>query len=85
MALPSLFPPPGGSIGLSAEPCADFLRRHAVLLSSWPPLFLQQALNEPPSSGAHAWARGLVGKGGPRGVVRLLNHDGENEARPDNW
>ncbi|XP_030220277.1 telomerase protein component 1 [Gadus morhua] len=74
----------GGSIGLSAERCADFLRRHAVLLSSWPPLFLQQALNEPPSSGAHAWARGLVGKGGPRGVVRLLNHDGENEARPDN-
>ncbi|CAL8366174.1 unnamed protein product [Boreogadus saida] len=74
----------GGSMGLSAERCADFLRRHAVLLSSWPPLFLQQTLNEPLTSGAHAWARGLVGKGGPRGLVRLLNHDGENEARPEN-
>ena len=79
-----LYPlPPGGSYGNSADDCGEFLRRHAVLLASWPPLFLQQALNEPPHSVAHAWAQGLMGNGGPRGVVRLMNYDGES--RPEAW
>lgn len=57
------------------EDCRRFLRRHAPLLSSWPALFLQQALNEPPETAAHIWARGLTGRGGPR-VVEWLNNDG---------
>ncbi|XP_059200044.1 telomerase protein component 1 [Centropristis striata] len=56
------------------EDCQSFLRRHGSLLSSWPSLFIQQALNEPPNTSAHAWAQDLMGKGSPR-VVEWLNND----------
>ncbi|XP_028448639.1 telomerase protein component 1 isoform X2 [Perca flavescens] len=58
------------------DDCRSFLRRHSPLLSSWPPLFLQQALNEPPETSAHTWAQGLMGKGGAR-VVEWLNNDSQ--------
>ncbi|XP_031153943.1 telomerase protein component 1 isoform X2 [Sander lucioperca] len=58
------------------DDCRNFLRRHSPLLSSWPPLFLQQALNEPPETSAHTWAQGLMGKGGAR-VVEWLNNDSQ--------
>ncbi|KAM8849775.1 telomerase protein component 1 isoform 2-T4 [Spinachia spinachia] len=58
------------------DDCRRFLRRHAALLSSWPALFLQQALNEPPETAAHSWARGLAGRGGPRLVEWLNKNDG---------
>lgn len=58
------------------EDCRSFLRRHGHLLSSWPALFVQQALNEPPETSAHTWAQGLVGKGGAR-VVEWLNNDSQ--------
>nr|XP_046265032.1 telomerase protein component 1 [Scatophagus argus]XP_046265033.1 telomerase protein component 1 [Scatophagus argus] len=56
--------------------CWSFLRRHALLLSSWPALCIQQALNEPPETFAHTWAQGLMGegKGGVR-VIEWLNND----------
>ncbi|XP_071347004.1 telomerase protein component 1-like isoform X1 [Trachinotus anak] len=57
------------------QDCRSFLQRHAPLLSSWPPLFIQQALNEPPETSAHTWAQGLVGKGGVRVVEWLNNKD----------
>nr|XP_040028059.1 telomerase protein component 1 isoform X1 [Gasterosteus aculeatus aculeatus] len=68
--------PSAASLGFQdrLEDCRRFLRRHAPLLSSWPALFLQQALNEPPETAAHIWARGLTGRGGPR-VVEWLNND----------
>ncbi|XP_076601969.1 telomerase protein component 1 isoform X2 [Chaetodon auriga] len=52
--------------------CQSFLQRHALLLSSWPALFIQQALNEPPWTAAHTWAQDLVVEGGVR-VFELLN------------
>ncbi|XP_068604898.1 telomerase protein component 1 [Brachionichthys hirsutus] len=55
------------------EECRSFLERHALLLSSWPALCIQQALNEPPETSAHIWAQGLVGKGSVR-VVEWLNN-----------
>ncbi|XP_034743030.1 telomerase protein component 1 isoform X2 [Etheostoma cragini] len=58
------------------DDCRSFLRRHGPLLSSWPPLFLQQALNEPPETSAHTWAQGLMGKEGAR-VVEWLNNDSQ--------
>ncbi|KAL6103821.1 tep1 [Pungitius sinensis] len=58
------------------DDCRSFLRRHGALLSSWPALFLQQALNEPPETAAHTWARGLTGRGGARVVEWLNNDDG---------
>lgn len=57
------------------EECQSFLRRHAPLLSSWPALFIQQALNEPLETTAHTWAQGMMGQGGVR-VVEWLNNDG---------
>ncbi|KAK6310921.1 hypothetical protein J4Q44_G00189760 [Coregonus suidteri] len=56
--------------------CVGFLQRHAPLLSSWPALFLQQALNEPNHTDAHVWAQGMMGKGG-KGVhvMRWLNNE----------
>ncbi|XP_018533631.1 telomerase protein component 1 [Lates calcarifer] len=57
------------------EDCRSFLQRHAPLLSSWPPLFIQQALNEPPQTTAHTWAQGLMGKGGIRVIEWLNNKD----------
>ncbi|XP_032388427.1 telomerase protein component 1 isoform X2 [Etheostoma spectabile] len=59
------------------DDCRSFLRRHGPLLSSWPPLFLQQALNEPPETSAHTWAQGLMGKEGAR-VVEWLNNDSQS-------
>ncbi|XP_036374733.1 telomerase protein component 1 [Megalops cyprinoides] len=55
--------------------CRSFLQRYASLLSHWPALFVQQALNEPEGGAAHAWAQGIVGKGGSGGVcvMRWLN------------
>ncbi|KAM3605500.1 uncharacterized protein V6R79_026311 [Siganus canaliculatus] len=68
------------SIGVQGplEDCRRFLQRHALLLSSWPNLFLQQARNEPPDSSAHTWAQGLMGNGGVR-VVEWLNNDHQLE------
>ncbi|TKS79483.1 Telomerase protein component 1 [Collichthys lucidus] len=56
------------------EDCRSFLQRHALVLSSWPALCIQQALNEPPETSAHTWAQSLMGKGGAR-VVEWLNND----------
>ncbi|XP_068196133.1 telomerase protein component 1 [Antennarius striatus] len=56
------------------EECRGFLERHALLLSSWPALCIQQALNEPPETAAHTWAKGLTGKGSVR-VVEWLNNN----------
>ncbi|XP_034009134.1 telomerase protein component 1 [Trematomus bernacchii] len=56
------------------EDCRSFLQRQGRLLSSWPALFVQQALNEPSYSSAHTWAQGLMGKGGAR-VVEWQNND----------
>ncbi|KAF3857940.1 hypothetical protein F7725_011141 [Dissostichus mawsoni] len=53
--------------------CRSFLQRHGCLLSSWPALFVQQALNEPSYSSAHTWAQGLMGKGGARVVDELVS------------
>ncbi|KAM9349866.1 telomerase protein component 1 [Symphorus nematophorus] len=58
------------------EDCRSFLRRHATLLSSWPALCIQQALNEPPDTSAHIWAQGLATKAGVR-VVEWLNNDNQ--------
>ncbi|MBN3305184.1 TEP1 protein, partial [Amia calva] len=52
------------------EACHDFLRRHAPILSYWPALFVQQALNEPEGCAAQVWAQGIVGK--ETSSVRLL-------------
>ncbi|KAG7273056.1 hypothetical protein CRUP_007212 [Coryphaenoides rupestris] len=73
----------GGSYGDDVMDCHVFLHRHAPLLTSWPALFLQQALNEPPHSPAHAWAQGLLGRNkGARGVVRLMNYDEDTASTP---
>lgn len=56
------------------EDCRNFLQHHGLLLSSWPSLFIQQALNEPPHTSAHTWAQGLVKKGGVH-VMTWLNND----------
>uniref|UniRef100_A0A1A8DN79 Telomerase-associated protein 1 n=3 Tax=Nothobranchius TaxID=28779 RepID=A0A1A8DN79_NOTKA len=58
------------------EDCRSFLQRHASTLSTWPALFIQQALGEPPETSAHIWAEGLVGKGGIRVVECLKSSDG---------
>ncbi|KAJ8272571.1 hypothetical protein GJAV_G00090780 [Gymnothorax javanicus] len=55
------------------EECRGFLKRHAPLLSHWPALFLQQALNEPDGTAPHTWARGIVGDRGRAGLMRWLN------------
>ncbi|KAM7411194.1 hypothetical protein PAMA_021262 [Pampus argenteus] len=65
---------PSSGCQYDLQDCRSFLRRHATVLSSWPALFIQQALNEPPATSAHIWAQGLVGKGGVR-VVEQLNRD----------
>lgn len=63
-----------GSVQGPLEDCWSFLRRHARLLSSWPTLCIQQALNEPAQSSAHSWAQGLVVEGGVR-VIQMQNND----------
>ena len=64
--------------------CWSFVQRHSFLLSSWPALCIQQALNEPPETFAHTWAQGLMGKGGVR-VVEWLNNDYEEKLRGLRW
>ncbi|XP_011484331.1 telomerase protein component 1 [Oryzias latipes] len=54
------------------EDCRGFLRRHASTLSTWPAVFIQQALNEPSHTSVHSWAQQLVEKEGVR-VVQCLN------------
>ncbi|KAJ8012283.1 hypothetical protein DPEC_G00067060 [Dallia pectoralis] len=58
------------------QDCLRFLQHHAPLLSSWPALFLQQALNEPCDTAAHVWAQSMMGKEG-KGVhvMRWLNNE----------
>ncbi|XP_029970143.1 telomerase protein component 1-like isoform X2 [Salarias fasciatus] len=46
--------------------CHNFLWGHSAVLSSWPALFIQEALHCPPETSAQSWAKGLVGKGGNR-------------------
>ncbi|XP_046882661.1 telomerase protein component 1 [Hypomesus transpacificus] len=58
----------------SLEDCHSFLKTHAALLSSWPALFVQQALNEPHDAPAHTWAQGLLGTGVRSHAVRWHNN-----------
>ncbi|KAL7876702.1 hypothetical protein AOLI_G00116650 [Acnodon oligacanthus] len=57
------------------QQCADFLKRHAPLLSDWPALFVQQALNEVDGSPAQVWAQKMIRQGGVRALKRLNNTD----------
>ncbi|XP_057712821.1 telomerase protein component 1 isoform X2 [Corythoichthys intestinalis] len=56
------------------DDCKSFLQRHVAVLSKFPALFIQQALNESPETAAHSWARGLLGSGSMR-AVEWLNND----------
>lgn len=56
--------------------CWAFVKRHAPLLSVWPNLFIQQALNEPCDSAAHTWAKATVEEGHVR-AVKWLNNSGD--------
>ncbi|KAA0719495.1 Telomerase protein component 1 [Triplophysa tibetana] len=58
------------------EDCLSFLKRHSPLLSQWPALFVQTALNEPQDSSAHLWAEFVTRKGGVH-AVEWLNNTGE--------
>ncbi|KAK3531414.1 hypothetical protein QTP70_019258 [Hemibagrus guttatus] len=58
--------------------CHSFLKRHAPLLSHWPTLFVQQALNEPEASAAHAWAKRAVEEGNIH-PVRWMNSSTESQ------
>ncbi|XP_034166297.2 telomerase protein component 1 isoform X2 [Pangasianodon hypophthalmus] len=58
--------------------CHSFLKRHAPLLSHWPALFVQQALNEPDASAAHAWAKSAVEEGYVH-AVRWRNNSRESQ------
>ncbi|XP_048050287.1 telomerase protein component 1-like isoform X2 [Megalobrama amblycephala] len=49
-----------------------FLKRHSFLLSQWPALFVQTALNEPCDSSAHLWAESMTRNGGVH-AVKWLN------------
>ncbi|KAF5895483.1 telomerase protein component 1-like, partial [Clarias magur] len=57
--------------------CHSFLKRHAPLLSHWPALFVQQALNEPDASAAHTWAKCAVEEGNVH-AVRWINKSRES-------
>ncbi|KAK7159508.1 hypothetical protein R3I94_005751 [Phoxinus phoxinus] len=54
------------------EDCLSFLKRHRLLLSQWPALFVQTALNEPWDSSAHLWAESMTRNGGVH-AVKWLN------------
>ncbi|XP_051725958.1 telomerase protein component 1 [Ctenopharyngodon idella] len=54
------------------EDCLSFLKRHSLLLSQWPALFVQTALNEPCDSSAHLWAESMTRNGGVH-AVKCLN------------
>ncbi|XP_051989952.1 telomerase protein component 1 isoform X1 [Xyrauchen texanus] len=58
------------------EDCLSFLKRHSLLLSQWPALFVQAALNEPPDSSAHSWAESMARRGGVHAVKWLNNTEG---------
>ncbi|XP_053502261.1 telomerase protein component 1 isoform X2 [Ictalurus furcatus] len=58
--------------------CHSFLKRHAPLLSHWPAMFVQQALNEPDASAAHAWAESVVKEGNIH-AVRWMNNSRESQ------
>lgn len=62
------------SSATALEDCRSFLQHHSLLLSSWPNLFIQQALNEPLDTSARTWAQGLVTKGGAH-VMKWLNNN----------
>ncbi|XP_039510590.1 telomerase protein component 1 [Pimephales promelas] len=51
--------------------CLSFLKRHRLLLSQWPALFVQTALNEPCDSSAHLWAESMTRNGGVHAVEWL--------------
>lgn len=63
---------PGYSSATALEDCRSFLQHQSLLLSSWPNLFIQQALNEPPDTAASTWAQGLETKDGAH-VMKCLN------------
>ncbi|XP_067330361.1 telomerase protein component 1-like isoform X1 [Channa argus] len=65
----------------SMKDCHSFMQRYAPLLSSWPDLFIQQALNELPETSAHKWAQALVGNGGVQ-VVEWLNRESQTVQDP---
>lgn len=67
-----------GHVDGVADDCLSFLKRHSVLLTSWPALFVQQALNEPPETTAHAWAQNMMRKRGARAVEWLNNSHGQD-------
>ncbi|RXN37538.1 telomerase component 1 [Labeo rohita] len=54
------------------EDCLNFLKRHSLLFSQWPALFVQTALNEPCDSSAHLWAESMTRNGGVH-AVKWLN------------
>ncbi|KAL2082053.1 hypothetical protein ACEWY4_021871 [Coilia grayii] len=62
-----------GVMTSNMEDCQKFLKKHAPLLSHWPALFLQQALNESDETPAHLWARGIMGRSGGRSA-HVLEH-----------
>ncbi|XP_036453087.1 telomerase protein component 1-like [Colossoma macropomum] len=66
------FTEPSGDSG-DLQQCADFLKRHAPLLTDWPALFVQQALNEVDGSPAQVWAQKMIQQGGVRALKWLNN------------
>ncbi len=68
------------------EDCLSFLKRHSLLFSQWPALFVQTALNEPCDSSAHLWAESMMINGGVHAVKWLNCTDAaQKEARYYNW
>ncbi|KAK2900722.1 hypothetical protein Q8A67_008837 [Cirrhinus molitorella] len=53
------------------EDCLSFLKRHSLLFSQWPALFVQTALNEPCDSSAHLWAKSMTRNEGVHAVEWL--------------
>ncbi|XP_076828071.1 telomerase protein component 1 isoform X2 [Brachyhypopomus gauderio] len=62
------------------QDCHNFLKCHAHLLSHWPALFVQQALNEPDESSAHVWADLMTKQGGVRAVKWMNKITGQQQA-----
>uniref|UniRef100_A0A8C2CVQ4 TROVE domain-containing protein n=1 Tax=Cyprinus carpio TaxID=7962 RepID=A0A8C2CVQ4_CYPCA len=54
------------------EDCLSFLKRHSLLFSQWPALFVQTALHESCDSSAHLWAESMMRNGGMH-AVKWLN------------
>lgn len=55
------------------EDCLNFLQRHSLLLSQWPALFVQTALNESCDSSAHLWAENMTRNASVQ-AVKWLNY-----------